>query len=354
MLLWRGGWPRRGKAAATALSMLWVLAAFAALPLGGGGAASAGDPAAGPEGDGGRAAADLAVPDLTGRSLAGARDAAVAAHYAATSHDASDGNAGQGMEGDWTVCFQTPAAGTRAPAGTAIDLAVVREGLPCPAADGAAIPYLEVPEVLGRTFARAAEALEGVGLDRVVAAGAYADVPLPAAYGDWIVCFQDPEPGTEVRDPRTTARLSLVGPGLACPAEEFTMLRPAPEDEGAQEGAPGAGGGSGGDEETAGGSSGTWGASGGSRTGSGGSGGDWASGGSWGSVDSGGPGEGGSWGWDGSGGSWGGEDGGGEEGEVYYRDCDAVRAAGQAPLHWGDPGYRRGLDRDGDGTACEF
>ena len=29
------------------------------------------------------------------------------------------------------------------------------------------------------------------------------------------------------------------------------------------------------------------------------------------------------------------------------------RAAGAAPLHRGDPGYRSGLDRDGDGIACE-
>ncbi|WP_091556204.1 excalibur calcium-binding domain-containing protein [Micromonospora pattaloongensis] len=38
---------------------------------------------------------------------------------------------------------------------------------------------------------------------------------------------------------------------------------------------------------------------------------------------------------------------------VYYRNCDAVRAAGKAPLRRGAPGYRAGLDRDGDGVACE-
>lgn len=40
-------------------------------------------------------------------------------------------------------------------------------------------------------------------------------------------------------------------------------------------------------------------------------------------------------------------------GAVYYRDCAAVRAAGAAPLHRGDPGYSSKLDRDGDGIACE-
>ena len=40
-------------------------------------------------------------------------------------------------------------------------------------------------------------------------------------------------------------------------------------------------------------------------------------------------------------------------GPVYYQNCDAVRAAGKAPLLRGQPGYSRKLDRDGDGVACE-
>jgi hypothetical protein len=38
---------------------------------------------------------------------------------------------------------------------------------------------------------------------------------------------------------------------------------------------------------------------------------------------------------------------------AYYENCDAVRAAGAAPLYTDDPGYSRKLDRDGDGVACE-
>ncbi|WP_309231064.1 excalibur calcium-binding domain-containing protein [Nocardia sp. SYP-A9097] len=38
---------------------------------------------------------------------------------------------------------------------------------------------------------------------------------------------------------------------------------------------------------------------------------------------------------------------------VSYKSCADARAAGAAPLHRGDPGYRSGLDKDGDGTACE-
>jgi hypothetical protein len=38
---------------------------------------------------------------------------------------------------------------------------------------------------------------------------------------------------------------------------------------------------------------------------------------------------------------------------AYYANCSEARAAGAAPLVAGEPGYRSGLDRDGDGIACE-
>ena len=49
------------------------------------------------------------------------------------------------------------------------------------------------------------------------------------------------------------------------------------------------------------------------------------------------------------------ENGGATDGgnEVYYKNCAAVEAAGKAPLRRGQPGYRSGLDSDGDGVACE-
>ncbi|MET9816573.1 excalibur calcium-binding domain-containing protein [Streptomyces sp. NPDC006355] len=42
-----------------------------------------------------------------------------------------------------------------------------------------------------------------------------------------------------------------------------------------------------------------------------------------------------------------------DEASPYYENCDAARAAGDAPLFTGDPGYAPHLDRDGDGEACE-
>ena len=38
---------------------------------------------------------------------------------------------------------------------------------------------------------------------------------------------------------------------------------------------------------------------------------------------------------------------------VYWRNCSHARSAGAAPVRVDDPGYRAGLDRDGDGIGCE-
>jgi hypothetical protein len=38
---------------------------------------------------------------------------------------------------------------------------------------------------------------------------------------------------------------------------------------------------------------------------------------------------------------------------AYYSGCDEARAAGVAPLYVNEPGYRAGMDGDGDGVACE-
>ncbi|GAA2087920.1 GmrSD restriction endonuclease domain-containing protein [Brevibacterium salitolerans] len=49
------------------------------------------------------------------------------------------------------------------------------------------------------------------------------------------------------------------------------------------------------------------------------------------------------------------DSGGGASGAASgpFENCDAARAAGAAPVHAGDPGYGRHLDRDGDGVGCE-
>lgn len=39
--------------------------------------------------------------------------------------------------------------------------------------------------------------------------------------------------------------------------------------------------------------------------------------------------------------------------DIYYKNCTAVKEAGVAPIHVGEPGYSKSLDRDGDGVVCE-
>lgn len=39
--------------------------------------------------------------------------------------------------------------------------------------------------------------------------------------------------------------------------------------------------------------------------------------------------------------------------ERFFQRCADARAAGVAPIHRGQPGYRSELDRDDDGVACE-
>lgn len=46
-------------------------------------------------------------------------------------------------------------------------------------------------------------------------------------------------------------------------------------------------------------------------------------------------------------------DGAGDDFDVYFRNCSEARAAGAAPVRYGDPGYASHLDRDKDGVGCE-
>ena len=41
------------------------------------------------------------------------------------------------------------------------------------------------------------------------------------------------------------------------------------------------------------------------------------------------------------------------EESAYYANCNAARAAGKAPLYPGQPGYRKELDPQDTGIACQ-
>ncbi|MEU6623436.1 excalibur calcium-binding domain-containing protein [Streptomyces litmocidini] len=238
------------------------------------------------------------VADYTGQNLKAAKDAAYEAGFWARSHDATEDDRTQFADGNWKVCFQEPVAGetttTQEGRRGRIEFAVVEKGSPCPARDGEAVVFPKVPDVVGRTFASGSAVLRKAGLTEIRGDSVYTDVDLAAGHDDWRICFQDPEAGEDIEDPQyLSVRLSLARPGLSCPGEDYARLHPDPDPD-----RHGSGGGSGG-----------------SGSGSGGS------------------------------------DGGGL---AYYKNCDAVRAAGKAPIYRGQPGYRSGLDRDGDGKACDW
>jgi hypothetical protein len=165
------------------------------------------------------------VPDYTGRTLRVAKAAAYEDGFNAVSHDASDGDAGQWDDDNWTVCFQSVVGES-----TVIDFGVVRTGQPCPERDGDPIPWPKMPAVTGLTFEDASVKVEGIGINEVTAGSTYTDVTPPADPGDWKVCFQDPEAGEQVEYPENaSAALKVTEPGTACPSGEFTELHPDPE-----------------------------------------------------------------------------------------------------------------------------
>jgi beta-lactam-binding protein with PASTA domain len=236
------------------------------------------------------------VADYTGQNLEAASQAAYEAGFRARSHDATEADKMQLVDRNWKVCFQEPAAGETATAEEGrrirIEFAVVRKSSPCPARDGEAVVFPKVPNVVGKTFAAGSALLRKVGLNEIRGASVYTDVDLAARHDDWRICFQDPEAGEDVDGPEyMSVRLSLARPGLSCPSEDFARLHPDPDPDPDRNGSGS-----------------------GSGSGSGGSGG----------------------------------------GLAYYKNCDAVRAAGKAPIYRGQPGYRSGLDRDGDGKACDW
>ncbi|MGW7293062.1 excalibur calcium-binding domain-containing protein [Streptomyces xiamenensis] len=313
-LAWRSGWRGRGRVVAMGLSALWFVALAVSDPSEEGSAGDAEMAVAEVVDDG--AEDILEVPDYTGQNLETAIRSAVAHGYTTVSHDATDGDARQVVDGNWTVCFQTPEPGAEVSSGSEIDFAVVRQESPCPPADGLAVVYPRMPSVTGMSWGEALELLSDHALTGVEARSAYRDVALPSNHSAWTVCFQRPGAGEEVTDPAEVAvRLSVVEPGVECPGFDHAWWNPepnpVPEPEPVPVPVPEAA-----PEPAA--------ASGGSGRSDG---------------DSGEP--------QGSGGS------GDSGGLAHYPNCDAVRAAGRAPLYRGEPGYRSGLDRDGDGVACE-
>jgi hypothetical protein len=142
------------------------------------------------------AAATEEVPNLVGKGLQAAQDAAQASgFYNLASHDALGQTRHQILDRDWKVCSQSPAAGMKAATGTKLDFGAVKLAEACPKADvqPPAKTGKTMPNFVGKGLAAARGSLPGnasitsqdaSGQDRII-----------ILESNWKVCSQDPEAG---------------------------------------------------------------------------------------------------------------------------------------------------------------
>ncbi|WP_431780567.1 hypothetical protein [Streptomyces chumphonensis] len=138
-----------------------------------------------------------ALPDLTGKGLQAAQDAAQEAGFSdLTSHDSAGRDRMQAFDRNWKVCFQTPAAGEH-PVDVEVDFGTVKLEEDCPAQDvtgtGPDAAEGTMPDVVGESANVARDALpdntsitvsDASGEERMVLVGS-----------NWQVCSQEPAGG---------------------------------------------------------------------------------------------------------------------------------------------------------------
>ncbi|MFJ3206486.1 PASTA domain-containing protein [Streptomyces flaveolus] len=157
--------------------------------------------------------------DYRGMTLDDARDRAEAAGFGVDEHDASDQDKSIMMRLNWTVCFQKTgwtSSGTKT-----IDFGAVKNGAPCPPADGGAIPWPTMPDLVWKTWKTAHKEVAALGTvpgDHIRASTAYVNDQLPdeGEYDDWRVCVTDPAEGGDVTVDLWVT-LELTHPENGCP-----------------------------------------------------------------------------------------------------------------------------------------
>ncbi|XIE81214.1 hypothetical protein AB6O49_31780 [Streptomyces sp. SBR177] len=217
LLWWRNPWPRAGRIVATVAAMALLGAVLPDQPRDTPGRAANAGAAKPPAGPGGsptpsRATPEAtmpALPDFTGDSLDLAFPKSRRKGFTVLQHDASD----QGREVTgrslWKVCFQVTGGSPEEPI---VDFGVVRREEPCPAAEGATVPWPKMPDVVGLTWRAAVPKVTAAGVpeEDVRAEAAYLNDRLPeeGEYEDWRVCRQDPASG----DPSPTTSTPCASP----------------------------------------------------------------------------------------------------------------------------------------------
>jgi hypothetical protein len=144
------------------------------------------------------AAKTAELPDLVGKGLQSAQDAAQAAgFFQLPSHDSLGRGRNQILDRDWNVCFQTPEPG-RHSTKTKIDLGAVKLDEACPAEDAAAPTgsATEMPQLTGKSVKVARESLDpSTSIDVKDASGAGRAILIES---NWKVCSQRPTAGTKL------------------------------------------------------------------------------------------------------------------------------------------------------------
>ena len=148
------------------------------------------------------------VPDVRGKGLQAAQDEAQAAGFhALTSHDSLGRGRAQVLDRGWTVCTQSPAAGTRTDTGTTLDFGAVKAEEKCPATDQS--PPAEagdtMPDLVGTSMKAARSALPSRASITVKDASPRDRAVLVES--NWRVCAQTPAAGAALDGRPATFRV---------------------------------------------------------------------------------------------------------------------------------------------------
>ncbi|MFJ5776876.1 hypothetical protein [Streptomyces sp. NPDC093094] len=158
------------------------------------------------------------LPDFTGKSLDLAFPKSVRRGFTVDYHDASDQKRAVTHRSLWKVCFQRTGGTPEEPT---VDFAAVDRDEPCPPADGEAVPWPVMPDVVGTAWPAAVAEVVAAGVpeDLLRADTAYRNdtLPVEGEYDDWRVCVQDPAGGDPVTDDVYLVKLFLSSPGNGCP-----------------------------------------------------------------------------------------------------------------------------------------
>jgi hypothetical protein len=138
------------------------------------------------------------LPNLVGKGLQSAQDAAQAAgFYGLTSHDSLGRARHQVLDRDWKVCFQTPAAGEHGTDAT-VDLGAVKLEEDCPAKDATAPAKASgtMPNLVGKSLAAARNALDAsTSITSTDATNQDRNIFLES---NWQICTQQPAAGAKL------------------------------------------------------------------------------------------------------------------------------------------------------------